>query len=38
MKKQWKKPEIKTELKIKETLSRGGSGTDGGPDLNKQRS
>ena len=38
MKKEWTKPEIKTELKIKETLSKGGSGGDGGPQSNKQRS
>lgn len=29
-KKKWVKPVITTTLKIKETLSRGGSGTDGG--------
>ena len=38
MKKQWTKPKIKTELKIKKTLSRGGRGADGGPRANKQRS
>ena len=37
MKKQWTKPRIKTELKIKSTLSRGGTGGDGGV-ANKTRS
>ena len=36
-KKQWNEPKIKTELKIKETLSRGGKGSDGGA-VNQSRS
>ncbi|TQI71967.1 hypothetical protein JM79_2918 [Gramella sp. Hel_I_59] len=36
-KKQWTKPQIKSELKIKETLSRGGKGGDGGA-TNQSRS
>lgn len=37
MKKQWNKPEIKSELKIKETLSRGGAGGDGSATVNQMR-
>lgn len=37
MKKKWETPKIKTELKIKDTLARGGSGRDGGA-ANKTRS
>ena len=31
MKKMWKKPEIKSELKIKQTLGLNGAGADGNP-------
>ncbi len=38
MKKQWETPKIKTVLKIKETLARGGKGRDASTTANQTRS
>ena len=37
-KKKWSNPKITTSLKIKKTLSRGGTGGDGGSGSNRTRS
>lgn len=37
-KKQWSNPKIVTSLKIKKTLSRAGTGADGGSGSNRTRS